>query len=156
MKTDIPDDDGPTPPNPDDGSRRGRPTKLTDSLITSAVGLLLQGNYRCVVARLLGVGFSTFRKWLRIGSKYPDGLYGHFRAAVIAAESMAEARAVATITSAGQDDPRLLLEYLARKYPKRYGAYRGELGELKRRIAELEKVVDAVAPETPLREVGEA
>lgn len=137
------------PPNPDDGDRPGRPSKLTPALTAAVVELLLRGNYRSDVARAAGIGFTTFRRWMRTGRQYPDGIYGRFRQAVESAESTFKTRAVGTVTSAGEDDPRLLLEYLARRYPQQFGAYRGELGELKRRIKQMEKLVEGVGGKAP-------
>lgn len=71
------------------------------------------------------------------GKKYPDGIYATFRNAVVRAEAEFKTKAVANIVGqAMADDGRLLLELLARKYPKQFGQYRGELGGLKKKIRE--------------------
>lgn len=133
----------PPPPNPDDG-RSGRKPKCTDQIIQAASVLLLQGNFRCVVADRLNIGGTTFRRWMRMGKQYPNGRYGRFRTTVVTSETEFQARSVAAITNAGMtEDPWVLLAFLERKYPKLYGKYRGELGELKKRIAELEKLLGA-------------
>ena len=63
------------------------------------------------------------------------------------AEAGFEAKAVAGINAAGQDDPKFWCWLLERKYPQRWGRYRGELGELKRRIKQLEALLgDDPAP----------
>ena len=111
-------------------------------MIELAVEHLLNGNYRCVVARSLGITMRSWQKWCRLGKQFPEGIYGQFLRAVEGAEHEFHTRAIAAITSAGKtEDPRLLMEFMARKHPELYGRYRGELGELKRRIAELEKLL---------------
>ena len=120
----------------------GRPVKLTEQLIEGFRVVLLAGNYRTVAARLFSVSPRTLRRWMATGREFPDGIYGRFRDAVIRAEAEFEVTAVATITAAGRDDPWLLLKFLERRYPQRWGPYRGELGELKRRIRKLERMLD--------------
>lgn len=128
--------DGIAPPNPEDGDGKpGRPPKCTQAVIDAAAILLSAGNFRCDVAMALGIGMTTFKRWMASGKRFPEGLYGRFRAVVLRAEGLFKTRAVASITASGEsDDPRLLLEFLARKYPRQFGVYRGELGELKRRL----------------------
>jgi hypothetical protein len=129
--------------NPDDDERPrgGRPSKLTEQILTLTVELLIRGNFRSVVATRIGVGARTFRHWMKNGKKYPDGIYGRFRTAVLKAETEAETRAVGNIMEAGKDDPKYLCWFLERKFPQRWGRYRGELGQLKKRITELEKLL---------------
>lgn len=130
------------PPNPDDG-KPPDPRKLTDALIEGFVRLLLAGNFRQVAAKRLGVHITTLRRWMRLGRRYPDGIYARLRSAVLAAEAEFEASAVAQIRVAGADDPAHLEWLLERKFPMRWGRFRGELGLLKKRLAELEKALAA-------------
>ncbi len=146
MQALIPPDDEHPGPNPDDGNTGGRPTKLTPSIILATVQLLMEGNFRCVVARRIGINMATFRRWMANGKRYPDGLYARFRAAVLKAETEGESRAVAGILAAGfADDASHLEWFLERKYPQRWGRFRGELGDMKKRIADLEKLLSAEA-----------
>ncbi|QEL20444.1 helix-turn-helix domain-containing protein [Limnoglobus roseus] len=133
----------PPPADPDDGGRRrpGRPTKLTDELWQLFVELLLEGCFRSTACRNLGVGKTTFTRWMQAGKRYPRGRYGQFRAAVEGAEARAEANALRLILAAGKKDPKYLVWWLERKYPGRYGQCRGELSDLKRKLCELEKEV---------------
>src|SRR5262245_9720250 len=145
-KFDLPDYLPPPPPNPDDGTGgRGRPPKLTEAFIQSTSTLLIQGNFRCVVAERLGVSPRTFEKWMRRGladvEQFPNSLYVRFRAVVLASEREFECQSVAAIQAAGRSDPAHLEWLLERKFPQRWGRYRGELGELKRRIRELERLL---------------
>lgn len=132
-----------TPPNPDDGSPPV-PRKLTSPLVAAVAEMIVQGNFRSTVAQRLRIGQRTFKRWMQLGKGYPDGIYGHFRASVVAAEAEAESRAVRAIMAAGQDDPKHLQWWLERKFPERWGKYRGELLELKREIAELKRLIGAM------------
>lgn len=128
-------------PEDGDGSPRGggQPRKLTPEIATAIVAHIANGNYRVAACRAVGVSYTTFKRWIASGKKFPHGLYGQFCAAVAKAEGDAEARVVARLMDHGQEDPKMLAWFLERKFPQRWGKYRGELGEAKRRIAELEK-----------------
>ena len=77
-----------------------------------------------------------------LGRDYPDGLYGTFRRLVLESEAEAERLAVLSVYRVGrEDDPKYLTWWLERKFPQRWGRFRGELGELKRKIAELEALL---------------
>jgi hypothetical protein len=127
--------------SPDDGSRRGRPTKLTDALHRSFIELLLSGCYRQDACRNLGVSYATFRSWMNSGKTYPGTIYEAFLKGVLAAEARCKTNAVAQILAAGREDAKYFCWWLERKYPNEWGAYRGELGDLKRRIREMEKLL---------------
>jgi hypothetical protein len=140
---DFPDDpNAPREPNP--AGKRGRPPRLTPQIQEAIILLLHRGNYRRVACEAVGVSYSTFAKWLAAGRSMPDSVYGQFLAAVVVAEREAESEAVAWILTAGRGDPKHLQWYLERKHPQRWGKYRGELGEAKRRIAELEKQLNEI------------
>ena len=128
------------PPNPDDG-RPPEPRKLTDTLIEAISRSLLRGAFRSTVCKRLGFGQRSMDRWMSLGKRFPDGIYGRLRRAVLAAEAVAEERAIARVLNAGKDDAKYLCWWLERKYPQRWGQYRGELGLLKKRIRNLEKVL---------------
>jgi transposase len=143
-----PDDDGPDPPdrpgpNPDDnpGRRRGRPTRLTPELAEAVLSLLLDGNFRSTVCKALSLNPSTFRKWMAARKRYPDGVYGHFRRTVLAAEATAETDAVARIRAEGRGDARFLQWLLERKNPQRWGRSRDDLTDLKKEVKRMADVV---------------
>jgi len=107
-----------------------------------ATELLLKTNFRWVVAKRLGLSAKSFKRWMRLGEEYPGGIYSRFRDAVLKAEAEAECRAVSAIYSSGIEGQAQHLEWLLeRKYPNRWGKYRGELVGLQRRLKELEKEV---------------
>ena len=129
-------------PNPDDTPRRGRPPKLTEDLALGIAQCILDGNFRYVAARRFLIGKRTFQTWMKLGRDYPDGLYGTFRRLVLESEAEAERLAVLSVYRVGrEDDPKYLTWWLERKFPQRWGRFRGELGELKRKIAELEALL---------------
>ncbi len=129
-------------PDEPDPPRRGRRTKLTPGVLEMAIRLTLRGNYRHVVARALGVHPATFRAWMRTGGKFPDGIYGRLRRGMMKAEA-AEIRMLALITEAARDDAKYACWFLERRWPQRWGRSRGEYAELKRKLARLEKLMDA-------------
>lgn len=134
------------PENPDDSPPRGRPAKLTDEVALGICQAILDGSFRYQAGRLFGVARRTFQTWMSTGRRFPDGLYGTFRRLVLESEAEWERKAVKAINRAGlDDDPRHMEWLLERKYPQRWGRYRGELGELKRRIADLEKLLRETA-----------
>ncbi len=142
--TDAPDD-----PPPADPSKCGRPSKLTPAFVTAFVDLIGRGNFRGSTAERLGVSRKTVERWMQAGRRHPDGVYGGFRGRVLAAESKAECRAVARIKAAGADDVKHLQWWLERKYPQRWGRGRGELVEVKRRLAALERDIGRAAAGPP-------
>lgn len=134
-----PDDIPRPPPNPDDdGPRRGRPKKLTEELIAAVVKLIHAGNFRMVAARSLGLSPKTFYNWISLGAKYPEGLYGKLREAVLDAETKAESTIIAAIVQAGMTvDPKYLCWWAERKHSARWGRQVGELNRMRRELAEL-------------------
>lgn len=138
------------PPNPEDEKpyRPGRPVKLTDEITLGIVQALEEGSHRVPAAKLFGIGSSTLRRWMQLGKQFPEGNYGQLRAMVLEAEAEWERKAVRAIHRAGMDDDPSHLEWLLeRKYPQRWGRYRGELGELKKRIKQLEGLIGELAGE---------
>lgn len=134
------------PPPDDDNPRPGRPPKLTPAVIDRAVKLALTGAFRGVLARRLGVHPVTFQRWMNLGKRDSDGLDAQLRSQVHLAEAEFECNAVDAIREAGQEDAKFLCWILERKYPKRWGRYRGELGEIKRRLKELERMAGVGEP----------
>lgn len=128
-----------TPP-PDDAPRRGRPTKFTDEIALGIAQCIVDGNFRYVAGARFGVGKRTFQTWMRSGLNFPDSQYGTFRRLILECEAEAERVALRAIMRAGlEDDPKHLEWWLERKFPERWGRFRGELAELKRRMRELER-----------------
>ena len=136
-----PPGDLPPPPHGsgDDDPPGPHPRKLTVGTIQLAALLLQQGNYRGVVAKRIGISVSTWGRWIGLARKYPRSLYGLFADAVTASEAAFEANAVEAIRQAGTVDVAHMEWLLERKFPQRWGRFRGESGELKRQIREQAK-----------------
>jgi hypothetical protein len=132
--------DNATPPG-GERPRGGRPPKLTEELIEAAGLLVIRGNFRSTVARGLSIGQRTFRRWMRMGKEHPDGLYGKFRRVVLQCEATAEERALEQVMQAGRDDPKYLCWWLERKFPQRWGRFRGELTQIRQEVLRLGKLV---------------
>jgi hypothetical protein len=136
------------PRNPDDGPPP--PRKLTEAVIQGVRRIILEGNFRSVAAKRMRVGLRTFDRWMALGRRYPEGIYGRLRQAVLEAEAAAERLAVRGVLLAGHtEDARHLEWWLERKHPERWGRYRGELADLKKDVAELRKLIgEAADPKT--------
>jgi hypothetical protein len=106
-----------------------------------AVEMAECGVFRTTIARALNVSPRTFQRWLALGRKFPEGIYGLLLQGLTTAEGEFEAQAVIDIRKAGAEDARHLEWLLERKYPQRWGRFRGELGELNRRLRELEALL---------------
>jgi hypothetical protein len=65
------------------------PTKFTAATREQLLGLLQAGHSRQAASQAVGIDRLTFRRWMKRGEKVPDGKYGEFRQAVLAAEKAA-------------------------------------------------------------------
>lgn len=122
----------------DGASPTGRPPKLTEERLQAILAILRRGCFRSVAARAAGISPRTLQRWMELGKRSPHGLYGRLARAVPLAEAKSEASAVAAIFAAGKKDAKFYCWFLERKYPHRWGQFRGEMGELKRRLRDLE------------------
>ena len=107
---------------------RGRRTKLTAERQDKIVQAILDGNYFETACAYAGVSRNTGFEWLARGeNRDPDrrgaAVFAAFANAVRAAEAQAEVRAVAIIQQGFEDNPRLALEFLSRRYPERWGRH---------------------------------
>lgn len=99
----------------------GRQTKLTPELIEEAYELLKEGHYARTVLQYMGIGESTWYRWLSDGEQEEDGIYREFWEAVKKAETEAEIRNVKLIQEAAKTDWKAGMTYLERKFPERWG-----------------------------------
>jgi hypothetical protein len=121
-------------------SRAGRPIGsplLDDKLIRDVERFLKAGNFFEVTIEALGIGRSTGYQWLDKGRdligvlekgerSYEDleegeRRYVDFTDAVMRASARAETNAVSKLSKGMSDDPRIVLEFLKRRYPDRWG-----------------------------------
>lgn len=99
----------------------GRKTKLTPELIKEFEKWLKVGNYRKTVCDYLGIGETTFYRWMEEGEKAKSGLKREFRESVIKAEAEAEMRNVQIIQREAENNWSAAFKYLSRKFPERWG-----------------------------------
>ncbi len=106
----------------------GRNSKLTPAVQGKVVQAILAGNYFETALQFAGVGTTTGYEWLARGEdRQPTGrpctpLFAEFAKAVRQAEAQAEVHAVAIIRQSLPENPRLALDFLARRFPERWGA----------------------------------
>jgi transposase len=125
----------------------GRPSKLTDELQRTIVEALRAGNYRETTAAFAGIAVSTLYHWLERGEaeradeddariaaeaeghEYvlpEDRPFAEFSEACTRAEAEAEVHAVATLrkhmSQDAEGDWRAAVEYLRRRYTRRWSA----------------------------------
>jgi len=98
-----------------------RPTKLTPLVQARMVEALSSGNYRHVAAAYAGVDQATFHRWMAVGATQERGRFHEFRKAIEAAETQAHMLLVAVVALHAQNDPKLALDVLSRRWPREWG-----------------------------------
>lgn len=124
----------------------GRPTSLTHEVAERILALVRQGNYRTVACRAAGIPQRTFWRWIQEGRMGHEP-YAGFLQSLQAAEIDAETRLVERIIQAAETDIDAAKWYLERKAPARWGRDRGEIRELKRAVADLERRLADLVPD---------
>lgn len=105
----------------------GRKLKLTPELIKEASDLVKMGNYTETVCKYLGIGDTTWYRWMKEGEAEKSGIKRDFWESIKKAESYAEIRNVQIIQKTAEkakDDPKLwvaAMTFLERKFPDRWG-----------------------------------
>lgn len=100
-----------------------RKTKLTKDLQDRIVMAISAGNFAKVAAEMVGIGETTFYRWMEEGAE-PNGrkLYREFRESVKRAEAQAEVANVARIRQAADGGTwQAAAWYLERKHSERWG-----------------------------------
>lgn len=98
-----------------------RKTKLTRKLINKAENLIKLGNYNSTVCQYLGIGETTWYRWMEEGEKATRGIKREFWESIKKAESHAEIRNVQIIQNAAQENWQASAWYLERKFHDRWG-----------------------------------
>lgn len=102
----------------------GRPTKLTDELQGKIVKAVLNGNYIEVSCRAVGIHPTTYARWMEQGEADEendrDTPHARFREAVMIANAEAETNALELLRQAMPSDPRMIVEWLQRRFPDRW------------------------------------
>lgn len=99
----------------------GRPTKLTPEVQKRIVDAIAAGNYYETAAAYGGVSYDAFNEWMTKGAS-GAGPYRQFRQAVEAAAAQAEVSVVAQWKKAVPESWQAGRDFLARRYPDRWGA----------------------------------
>lgn len=99
----------------------GRKSKLTKELIEEAAKYIRAGNYACVVANYLGIGESTWYRWLQEGEVAKSGLKREFWESIKKAEAVPEIRNVNIVQKAAEENWQAAMTYLQRRFPERWG-----------------------------------
>lgn len=99
----------------------GRKSKLTKELIEEAAKYIRAGNYANVVANYLGIGESTWYRWLQEGEVANSGLKREFWESIKKAEAVPEIRNVNIVQKAAEENWQAAMTYLQRRFPERWG-----------------------------------
>ncbi len=96
-------------------------SKLTPVVTKKLVQALGIGNYTTVACRFAGIKPSLFWSWMKRGELEVEGVYFEFREKILLAEAASEVSAVGAMRRAMKNDWKAAAEFLARKYPSRWG-----------------------------------
>lgn len=101
----------------------GRKPKLTPELIKDAEKLVKAGNFVVTVCEFLGIGETTWYRWMREGEKAKSGLKRQFWESIKKAEAEAEIRLVTDLQRIAEQDQKWqgIAWILERKWPDRWG-----------------------------------
>ena len=98
--------------------KRGRKTKLDPEVTKTIREAIERGNTVKNAAALAGISERVVYNWLEWGKEGKDSEYLQFMQEVNRAQANAQDRAVRAFVGAFSDDPRMAMEYLARRYPE--------------------------------------
>lgn len=104
------------------GRGRGAVSKLTTPVREKLLERLREGNYYVTACASVGLNYATFRSWIMAGEAATSGIYYDFVVDVRRAEAEAEAAIVSKLRLAGERDWRANLEFIARRWPNRWGS----------------------------------
>jgi hypothetical protein len=102
---------------------RGRPTKLTDSVIAKLVLFISAGNPYKIACAAVGVGYSTFAGWMA-AAESGDPEYQDFLEHITHAQAEAAQRLLAKVEGAADDDWRAAAWILERRFPEHFAKVR--------------------------------
>ncbi len=106
----------------------GRKTKLTPKLQRALSDILEQGNFVSTACHAVGVGESTFYRWMDNGEQAAKGEYKEFWDAIKKAQSKGEMEAVSLIQKAAKDGTwQAAAWFLERAFPERWSRNRLEV-----------------------------
>lgn len=104
------------------GEGGGRPTKLTEDLITEIANYVKAGNDIHICCQAVGICKTQFYNWMKRGNDISNGLHRKFRDSILRAQAFAEIRDVVVVDRAATDgDWRAAAWKLERRAPDRWG-----------------------------------
>jgi|GEM_PF-857909 len=122
-----------------------RPCKLCPETQSKLIQAIRAGSHLITACRLVGVDYSSFRRWMIRGEKESKGQFREFYNAVRVAESEIEIRLVASWQQATSDDWKAAAEFLSRRFPDRWSPSTRVRVEVERQVeAELNVIYDAI------------
>lgn len=98
-----------------------RPTKLKPEIQAAICQHLEAGLFRKRAAALVGVDENTFCNWFQRGAAEDKGPFRDFYMAVLLAEAKVHQSATAMLQSGAPTNLKLLLSWLARRFPEEFG-----------------------------------
>jgi hypothetical protein len=105
--------------------KRGNPpsrNKLTEEVMRNIVASVRAGNYLETAASACGVGVSTLRTWLKLGSQKPRSIHARLSDAVTRAQAESISEDLAVIRLAAVNGNWTAAAWrLERKFPDKYG-----------------------------------
>ena len=99
----------------------GRPSLITDKLITEITELIRNGNYAETAAAHVGVMPQRFHEWMAKGVDEGREPYRKFAESMLKAAAEAENKAVDAIQARYGDDWKAAGWWLERRFPKKWG-----------------------------------
>lgn len=98
-------------------------SKLNEQLLETFVRLVMAGNYYIAACKAVGISNGTFRRWMQLGQASLDDsdIYRQFFLRVNEADAYAETHAVMSWRNQFSRDYRASRDFLARRYPERWG-----------------------------------
>lgn len=101
-------------------SKKGRKLKLTNKLIKEAENLIKAGNFTTTVCDYLGIGQSTWYRWMQEGEQEGTGLKWEFWNTIKKAEAFAEIRNVNIIQQTANESWQCAAWWLERKHASKW------------------------------------
>lgn len=98
-------------------------TKLNQQLLETFVRLVQAGNYHIAACKAVGISYQTYRRWMRQGMESTDDtdIHRQFFLRVNESDAYAEVNAVNAWRGHFSRDYRASRDFLARRFPERWG-----------------------------------
>jgi hypothetical protein len=119
----------------------GKPGSLTPQVQTAVCKSLRAGNTRPVAALAAGIGYTTFRTWMRLGKSQGKGQYRTFRTRVRTSEAEALQKMLARVVKASSKSWHAAAWFLERKAPQDWSNNAKRIVQLEKQVAELVKLL---------------